>query len=105
MTIEVGAFAVLHDLVEIAPKHVRDFVDLGSFFYGNGSTFKRFHQLIDQLDRERGEIVHEVERVLDFMRDAGGELAERGELLRLDQTILCGAQILQRAGELGLYAD
>jgi hypothetical protein len=26
--------------------------------------------------------------------DAGGELAERGELLRLHQTVLCGAQIV-----------
>ena len=33
------------------------------------------------------------------MRDAGGELAERGELLRLHQAILGGAQILQRCGE------
>ena len=30
------------------------------------------------------------------MRDAGGELAERGELLGLDQAVLRGAQILER---------
>ena len=30
------------------------------------------------------------------MRDAGGELTERGELLRLHQTILRGAQVFQR---------
>ena len=30
------------------------------------------------------------------MRDTGGELTERGELLCLHQTVLCGAQVLQR---------
>ena len=33
------------------------------------------------------------------MRDTGGELTERGELLRLDQAVLRGAQILQRCGK------
>ena len=43
-----------------------------------------------------GEIVDEIERVLDLVRNAGGELAERGELLRLHQAVLRGAQLLQR---------
>ena len=30
------------------------------------------------------------------MRDAGGELTERGELLRLDEAVLRGAEVLQR---------
>ena len=33
------------------------------------------------------------------MRDASGELTERGELLRLHEAVLCGAQILQRLGQ------
>ena len=34
------------------------------------------------------------------MGDAGGELAERGELFRLDQPVLRLAQIVERGGEL-----
>ena len=36
-------------------------------------------------------------RVLDFVRDAGGQLAKRGELFRLHQPFLCGAKFLQRS--------
>ena len=39
-----------------------------------------------------GEVVDEVERVLDLVRDAGGELAQRGHLLGLDQIGLGGLQ-------------
>ena len=46
--------------------------------------------------RQLGEIVDEVERVLDLVRDAGGELAERRHLLRLHQPVLRAAQIGQR---------
>ena len=41
------------------------------------------------------------------MRDASGELTKRGKLLRLDQAVLRGAQVLQRCGKLtraGLHA-
>jgi hypothetical protein len=34
-------------------------------------------------------------RVLDLVGDACGQLTERGKLLRLHETVLCGAQILQ----------
>ena len=57
---------------------------------------KRVLQLVDQFDREAREVVDEIERVLDLVGDAGGQLAERGELLGLHQTVLRGAQILQR---------
>ena len=57
---------------------------------------KRLPQFVDQFDRDGREIVDEIERVLDLVRDAGGQLAERGELLRLDEAVLRGAQILQR---------
>ena len=64
-------------------------------------------QLVDQLAGDGREIVDEIERVLDLVRDAGGELAERGELLRLHQAVLRGAQILQRLRQFaraGLHA-
>jgi hypothetical protein len=57
-------------------------------------------QLVDQLGRQRGEIVDEIERVLDLVRDAGGELAERGELLGLHQAVLRGAQVVERLRQL-----
>ena len=59
-------------------------------------ALERLLQFVDQLDRDRREIVDEVERVLDLVRDAGGQLAKRGELLGLDQAILRGPQLLQR---------
>ena len=57
---------------------------------------KRLPQFVDEFGGDRREIVDEIERVLDFVRDASGQLTERGELLCLDQAVLRGAQILQR---------
>ena len=57
---------------------------------------KRLPQFVNEFDRDRREIVDEIERVLDLVRDAGGQLTERGELLGLDQAVLRGAQVLQR---------
>ena len=56
-------------------------------------------QFVDQLGRQRGEIVDEIERVLDLVGDAGGELAERGQLLGLHQPVLRGAQFVERRGK------
>ena len=64
-------------------------------------------QLVDQFAGDPREIVDEIERVLDLVRDAGGELTERGEFLRLHQAVLRGAQILQRLRQFaraGLHA-
>ena len=57
---------------------------------------QRLAQFVDEFDRDRREIVDEIERVLDLVRDAGGQLAERGELLGLHQAVLRGAQVFQR---------
>ena len=54
-----------------------------------------------------GEVVDEIEWVLDLVRDTGGELTERGQLLCLDEAILRGSQLLQRCGKFacaGLHA-
>src|SRR5262249_54274459 len=45
--------------------------------------------------RNRREIIDEIQRVLDLVCDAGGELSERGEFFGLHQAILSGAQVLQ----------
>ena len=54
----------------------------------SGACLSVSPQFVDQLARQRGEIVDEIERVLDLVGDAGCELAERGELFRLDQPVL-----------------
>ena len=61
-------------------------------------------QLVQQLDRQAGEVVDEVERVLDLVRDAGGQLAERGHLLGLDQVGLRRLQLLVRLAQFLLAA-
>ena len=91
----VGAPAVLGDLFEVAAQHVDDLVDSGALVlaehrHGRG---RRLPQFLQQFARQVGEVIDEVERVLDLVRDAGGQLAERGHLLRLDQPVLGAAQI------------
>ena len=66
----------------------------------SGARLDHVGKLADQLARQGRKIVDEVERVLDLVGDAGGELAERGELLRLDQAVLRLAQVVERGGEL-----
>ena len=56
-------------------------------------------EFVEQFARERREIVDEVQRVLDLVGDAGGELAERGEFFRLHEPVLRLAQIVERGGE------
>ena len=89
---------MLHDLFEIVPQ-----------CWVNWSTsrgpcrparpLERFIQLIGQFRRECREIIDEIERVLDLVRDACSELAERSQLLGLNQPVLRGAQFIERSGE------
>src|SRR5215472_7686975 len=86
---------MLGDLFEIAGKHLNRFVDLSTLFvvqYGDDRSGGRF-QLVEQLDRKSCEIIDEIERILDLVGNARSQLAERGHLLRLDQTGLGGFQI------------
>ena len=89
----IGALAVLHHLAEVAGKQRHQFRRL--LLIGRRRA-DRILQLIDELDRKRGEVVDEVQRVLDLVRDAGGQLAKRGELLGLDQPLLRGPELLER---------
>jgi hypothetical protein len=57
---------------------------------------QHFAQLVDQFGRKGREIVDEVERVLDLVRDARGKLAKRGHLLRLDKVGLRCLQFAER---------
>ena len=92
----VGALAVLHHLVEIALQHIGDLADLPALLVIEMHAAKRLAQFVDQFDRDRREIVDEVERIFDLVRDPRRQLAERGEFLGLHQTVLCGPKVLQR---------
>ena len=103
----IGTLAVLHDLVEIALQRIRQFVISARSLLSRCAPLSACLQLINEFDRNTREIVDEIERVLDLVRDTGGELTERGELLCLDEAVLRGAQILQRRGQFaraGLHA-
>src|SRR6516162_10647451 len=92
----VGTLAVLRDLAQIGAQHVGQLLDIGLRFRINRQTADNVLQLSDQLGRHAGKIIDEVERVLDLVGDAGGELAERGELLRLYQAVLRVAKVNKR---------
>ena len=91
----VGALAVLHDLFEIVLQHAGQFVDFSADLAVHRDRLEHVIQFVGQFRRQRREIIDEVERVLDLVRDAGGELAERGELLGLHQAILRGAKVVE----------
>ena len=104
----VGALSVLDDPLEVAGQRGEDFVDIAALF-----LFQRRErrgglllQFVEQFDRKAGEIVDEVERVLDLVRDSGRQLAERGHLFGLDQAGLRRLQLVQRRlGRIARRAD
>ena len=91
----VGALAVLDDLFEIVLQHAGQFVDFFADLAVHRDRLERVIQLIGQFRRQRREIIDEIERVLDLVRDASGELAERGKFFGLDQAVLRGAEIVE----------
>src|SRR3954469_10399071 len=96
----IGALAVLNHLFQVALQHLGQLLDLFPDAVAESGRLEGLAQLVDELGRERGEVVDEVQRVLDLVRDAGGELAERGELLRLDEAVLRSLQLGERLGQL-----
>src|ERR1700722_2991983 len=91
--------AVLYDLFEIAPQCVGQFHDFRTGLVVGLHRSDCLLQLIDQFDRDAGEVVDEIKRILDFVGDAGGELAEGSKLFGLDQAVLRGPQIIQRRAQ------
>ena len=87
----VGPLAMLDDFFEIVLQQTRQFVDFLADLGVHRDRLERVIQLIGQFCRQRGEIIDEVERVLDLVRDPSGELTERGQFLGLDKAVLCGA--------------
>ena len=94
----VGALAVFADPLEIAGQQLDDLVDLAALTLverREGGRGRRL-QFIEQPDRKAGEIIDEIERVLDLVGDPGGQLAERRHLLGLNQIGLGRLQVVQR---------
>ena len=89
---------MLGDFFEVAGQHVDRLVDLGARVVVEGlqGRGRDLLQFLQQLDRQCGKIVDEVERVLDLVRDAGGQLAERRHFLRLHQAGLRCFQVGER---------
>src|SRR3974390_274641 len=92
----IGPFAVLHDLGKIAPQCVCKLDNLGPRFLVYRYSAQGILQFIDQFGRNTREVIDEIERVLDLVGNAGGELTEGGELLRLNKAILRRPQVVQR---------
>ena len=93
----VRAPPVLGDLFEVAGQHVDDLVDLGALLVAERRQCRcrGFLQLVQQFARQTGKVVDEVERVLDLVGDAGGQLPQGGHLLGLDQACLGRLELLE----------
>ena len=96
----IGALAVMGDLLEIGIKHADQVIGLVAVRRFQRRLGDQVFHFADQLARQGREVVDEVERVLDLVRNAGGELAERGELFGLHEPVLRLAQIVERLLEL-----
>ena len=75
---------------------MRELVDLFPRLVFELGVLEHVIHFVDQLGRYRREIIDEIQRIFDFMRDTRGELAEGSELFGLDQAVLRGAQFFQR---------
>ena len=75
----IGAASVLGYLFQIAGQHPDRLIDPGALVVVERADrwSSGLLQFAEQLDREVGEIVDEVQRVLDLVGDAGGQLATR----------------------------
>ena len=90
----VGACAVLDDLAEVTAEQPRDFGYLLFAALCEGNRLQHVPELLDKLQRQSRKVVHEIERVFNFMRDPGSQLTERRKLLGLDESILGGPKLL-----------
>ncbi len=88
----IGTLAVLHDLREIALQHLRQLGDVLARPGIQRRALQFLRELVDQFHRQGREIVDEIQRVLDLVRDAGSELAEGSELFRLHQPVSCAVR-------------
>jgi hypothetical protein len=76
MFLTIASARLLHDLVEIALQRIRNLADLCAQPVVEIGSGKRLPQFVNKLDRDGRKIVDEIERVLDLVRDPGGQLAK-----------------------------
>ena len=88
----IRTLAVLHDLVEIALQRICDVADFRPHFAIEARASKRLPQFLNELDRDGRKVIDEIERVFDFVSNAGCQLTQRGKFFRLHQTVLSHAQ-------------
>src|SRR4051794_7472273 len=91
----VSALAVLDDLAEIVFKQSGQLVRLLAAFVSQPFLRQNLIQLLGQFDQKGGKIVHEVQWVLDLVRNTGSELAEGSKLFGLYEAILRGAEVVE----------
>ena len=89
---------MLDDFLQISSQHADCLDNLGTFAGIQGADRLRrcVLQLLQQFDREAREVVDEIERVFDLVRDTGGHLPKRRHLLRMDQARLRDLQLAER---------
>src|SRR4051794_25499906 len=83
------------DLLQIAVEQTQDLLRLAEDIVPKQGFREKLSELAHEFDREVREIVDEVQRVLDLVSDACGELAKRGEFFSLYETILRFAEIVE----------
>ena len=100
----VSALAVLDDPFEVADQHLARLIDLATPSLVERSERWRcgLVQFAQETDGKAGEVVDEIERVLDFVRDSRRQLTERRHFLSLNEIGLSRLQIVQ--GGLGRVA-
>jgi hypothetical protein len=69
---------MLGDLFQIAGQHLDRLIDVRARVIVECGDARRgtLLQLVEQFDRQPGEVVDEVERVLDLVRNTGGQLTQ-----------------------------
>ena len=102
----VGAVAVVADAAEILRQVLIEFVEQLALLVVQrlARLLQRLVEFFEKLLRGFGEVLHEIERVLDLVGDAGRELAKRRELLLRHHLILGALQIGQRPLQLLVLA-
>ena len=91
-SIPSSPLAMLGDLFEIRVQGLRQLCQFAACLFVHIDVTQSLFELFEQLSGKVGKIIHEVERVFDFVSNASRELTKRRELLRLYQAVLRVAQ-------------
>src|SRR5262245_20544669 len=68
----ISSLAMLYDLIEVASQHVHELGQLRAFLSVKSCLLQSLADFIDKLGRNCREIVDEIKRVFDLVRNAGG---------------------------------